>query len=70
MEQYSYSKFETYEGCPFKYKLRVVDQIKFKWVETIATEFRTAIHKAEEDIAKAIQAGQPIDYIALKNSFI
>lgn len=30
MEQYSYSKFETYEGCPFKYKLRVVDDIKFK----------------------------------------
>ena len=70
MEQYSYSKFETYEGCPFKYKLRIVDEIKFKWVETIATEFGTAIHKAEEDIATAIKNGQPIDYITLKNRLI
>ena len=70
MEQYSYSKFETYEGCPFKYKLRVIDKIKFAWTDTIATEFGTAIHAMEEDIAKAIKDGQTIDYVALKNRLI
>jgi hypothetical protein len=36
----------------------------------IATEFGSLIHSVEEDIAAALQAEQPINYIALKNKFI
>ena len=70
MEQYSYSKLDLYENCSFKYKLKVIDKIQFKWTDTIATEFGTCIHSIEEDIAKAIKAGEPIDYIGLKNRLI
>ena len=70
MEQYSYSKLDTYSSCGFKYKLKYVDKIQFEFTNTIATEFGTCIHSIEEDIAKAIKAGQPIDYISLKNRLI
>ena len=69
-EQYSYSKLDLYEGCSFKYKLKYLDKIQFKWTDTIATEFGTCIHSIEEDIAKAIKAGEPIDYISFKNRLI
>lgn len=69
IDRYSYSKISTYEGCKFKFKLQYIDG---NWVpsSSIATEFGTAMHEAEEDIAKAIQAGQPIDYVKIKNDFI
>lgn len=70
MEQYSYSKFECYDNCSFKYKLKHIDKIQFKWVNTIATEFGTCIHSIEEDIANAIKEKRPIDYISLKNRLI
>ena len=54
-EQYSYSKLDLYEGCGFKYKLKYLDKIQFKWTDTIATEFGTCIHSIEEDIAKAME---------------
>ena len=69
-EQYSYSKLALYEGCGFKYKLKYLDKIQFKWTDTIATEFGTCIHSIEEDIAKAIKTGEPIDYISFKNRLI
>jgi hypothetical protein len=70
LEQYSYSKLDLYAGCGFKYKLKYIDKIQFKWTDTIATEFGTCIHSIEEDIAKAIKAGEPINYISFKNRLI
>ena len=66
---YSYSKVETYESCPFKYKLKYVDNNYF-FCNSIATEFGTLVHATEEAIAKAIKAGEPINYIKLKNNFV
>lgn len=68
-KKYSYSKLETYESCPFKYKLVYVDKLSC-WAGNIATAFGTAIHETEEDIAKTIQANLPIDYVSLKNNLI
>ena len=68
-DRYSYSKLNTYESCKFKFKLNYVDK-HYIPSASIATDFGTAIHHAEEEIAKAIQAGQPIDYVAIKNKFI
>ena len=51
-------------------KLKYIDKIQFKWTDTIATEFGTCIHSIEEDIAKAIKAKQPIDYVGFKNRLI
>ena len=36
----------------------------------IATEFGTLIHETEEAIAKALQTGDSVNYIDLKNNFI
>ena len=68
-DRYSYSKISTYEKCGFKFKLQYVDGL---WVESksLAADFGTAIHHAEEAIAGAIQTGQAIDYIKIKNKFI
>lgn len=68
-QKYSYSKISLYEKCGFKYKTQYVDGI---WVksESLAADFGTAIHNAEEDIAKAIQSNNFIDYVTIKNKFI
>lgn len=68
-EKYSYSKMETYEGCPFKYKLKYVDKNYFN-SSSIATEIGTAVHSCEEDIANAIKDKQPINYNQIKNKLI
>ena len=69
LDKYSYSKISTYKQCKFKFKLKYLDK-NFLFSANIATEFGTLIHETEEVIAKALQAGQEIDYIALKNNFI
>ena len=69
LEQYSYSKLDLYAGCGFKYKLKYIDKIQFKWTDTIATEFGTCIHSIEEDIANAIKAGEPINYNAFNSIY-
>lgn len=66
---YSYSKLDTYEQCPFKFKLRYIDDF-YVHSDSLATELGTAIHSCEERIAKAIQADEVIDYISLKNELI
>lgn len=63
--KYSYSRMDTYKSCPFKYKLQYLDG-HYVNKGSIATEFGTAIHKTEELIAKAIQAGKEINYVAIK----
>ena len=68
-EKYSYSKLETYENCPFRYKLKYIDKNFFS-SSSLATEYGTLIHGIEEDIANAIRNKQPINYIELKNRLI
>ncbi len=69
LDRYSYSKISTYKQCKFKFKLKYLDK-NFLFSANIATDFGGLVHSIEEEIALAIQAGQPINYIALKNKFI
>ena len=69
LDRYSYSKISCYGQCKFKFKLKYLDK-NFLFSANIATDFGSLVHSIEEDIAKAIQAEQPINYIALKNKFI
>ena len=66
---YSYSKLDTFQQCPFKFKLRYIDKHYF-YNDSINTEIGSAIHACEEAIAKAIQARLTINYIKLKNDLI
>ena len=68
-EKYSYSKLETYNDCPFRFKLKYIDK-NFFFSPNLATEYGTLIHGIEEEIANLIKAGQPINYIELKNKLI
>ena len=69
LDRYSYSKISTYKQCKFKFKLKYLDK-NFLFSANIATDFGSLVHAIEEEIAIAIQAEQPINYIALKNKFI
>lgn len=69
LDKYSYSKISTYKQCRFKYYLKY-DQKNFLYSANIATDFGSLVHETEEAIAIALQAGQPINYIDLKNHFI
>ena len=67
-EKFSYSKINTYEGCPFKFKLRYVDKNFFSG-DSLATEYGTLVHETEEAIGNAIRTNQQINYEELKNNF-
>ena len=69
LERFSYSKISCFKQCRFKYYLKY-DQKNYLYSANIATDFGSLVHETEENIAKALQAGQPIDYIKLKNNFI
>ena len=64
----SYSGLNTYEQCPFKYKLVYVDK-HFIEQNTIATCFGTLVHYIEETIANKIKNGEVIDYTGLLSLF-
>lgn len=70
-EKFSYSKIDTFKQCGFKYKLHYVDK-KYIYSDSAATKVGTAIHAAEEAIAKSLIAepDKPIDYIPIKNKLI
>ena len=68
-ENFSYSKLSTYKDCPFRFYLNYVLK-NFAYSASIATEFGSAIHKCEEDIAHYIQDKKEIDYVKIKNEFI
>ena len=61
-ENFSYSKLSTYKDCPFRFYLNYVLK-NFAYSASIATEFGSAIHKCEEDIAHYIQDKKEIDYV-------
>lgn len=69
LDRYSYSKISTYGQCKFKFKLKYLDK-NYLFSANIATEFGGLVHAIEEAIATAIQAGEKVDYTALKNKFI
>jgi hypothetical protein len=69
LDKYSYSKISTYHQCPMKFKIHYLDK-NYLFSDSIATEFGSLTHETEEAIALALQAGQPVNYTALKNSFI
>lgn len=70
LDRYSYSKLSTYGSqCKLKFKLHYLDK-NYLFNETVATAYGSLTHETEEQIALALQAGQPINYIALKNNFI
>lgn len=65
----SYSKMDVYKQCGWRYLLQYVEG---PYISTpgIALDVGTMIHDAEEHIANSIKAGEPIDYISLKNGII
>jgi hypothetical protein len=69
LDRFSYSKISVYKQCPFKYLVKYKEK-NFVDSSSIATEFGSLVHETEEAIAKALQAGEQIDYISLKNKFI
>lgn len=69
LERFSYSKISCFKQCRFKYYLKY-DQKNYLFSANIATDFGSLVHSIEEEIAKALQAGLPIDYVGLKNRFI
>lgn len=69
LEKYSYSKISCYGCCRFKWYLKYHEK-NYLFSDNIATAFGSLVHTIEEDIAKALQAEQPINYVTLKNKFI
>lgn len=67
--KWSYSRLSCYDHCHFQYKLKYVD-LHYPPFGNVATEFGTAVHKAEESIANCIKDNRAIDYVAIKNQFI
>lgn len=68
-ENYSYSKVDTYNQCPFKFKLHYFDG-HYCFVGNVATRVGSLIHETEEHIANQLKAGEPVDYIKHKNTII
>lgn len=67
--KYSFTKVDTYNQCGMKFKIQYFDG-NYCFSGSVATEIGTLIHGTEEAIGKAIQAGNQIDYIGLKNKII
>lgn len=51
--KFSYSKLNTYESCPWKYKLKYIDQ-HFINEDSLAADFGTLCHYIDEQIGKNI----------------
>lgn len=69
LDRYSYSKISCYKQCRFKFYTKYLEK-NFIYNANIATDFGSLVHETEENIALALQACQPVDYVALKNKFI
>ena len=69
LDRFSYSKISTFKQCAFKWYLKYHEK-NYLFSANIATDFGSLVHETEENIALSIQAGQPINYIVLKNKFI
>jgi hypothetical protein len=69
LDRYSYSKIACFKQCHFKWYLKYHEK-NYLFSANIATDFGSLVHSIEEEIASALKAEQPINYIALKNKFI
>lgn len=69
MENFSYSKLEVFNKCPYKYKLIYIDHHYIK-CDSIATDFGKLIHHIEEKIGLNLKNNNLIDYEELKKEFI
>lgn len=69
MTNYSYSRMSTYDSCPFSYYLKY-ELKNYSSTSSIALEFGTAVHEAEEAIANAIKDNKEINYATIKNKFL
>jgi len=67
-EKYSYSKLNTFENCPYKFKLMYMDN-HYVSIPSIATDFGTLIHSIEENIGQALIKKETINYNDLINYF-
>ena len=66
--KFSYSKLNTYESCGFKYNL-VYNEGHYVYSDSLASELGTLLHWTEENIARALKAGDKPDYEKLKYDF-
>ena len=60
-QKFSYSKLNTYENCPWRYKLTYVDQ-HFIQDASLAADFGTLCHYIEEQIGNEFIKNQNIPY--------
>lgn len=67
-EKFSYSKLETYKGCPFKYFLKY-EQKHFIASSLLPAEFGSLCHYIYETIGNCIKDGDPIPYDKLIDDF-
>lgn len=63
-EKYSYSKTDTYDNCPMRFKISYVDK-HYVFNDTLATLLGTLIHHIEEKIGRCYIDGEVPDYDAL-----
>jgi putative RecB family exonuclease len=57
MAIYSHSKMQTFEQCPFKFKLRYIDKIKPDLEKSIEAHLGTCVHDTLEWMYKKIKTG-------------
>lgn len=69
MIKMSYSKLNTFQSCPFKYKLMYEDGF-YIFSDSVATEFGTLIHYLEETMGTKLKNKEPIDYNEIKNLYL
>ncbi|MBS3801836.1 MAG: PD-(D/E)XK nuclease family protein [Candidatus Thermoplasmatota archaeon] len=55
--QYSYSRLSTFEQCPFKYKLKYIDNIDPIIKDTIETFLGSIVHQTLEQLYKTLLTG-------------
>lgn len=61
---YSYSKLECFENCPFSFQLRYIEK-RFMEGDSIITLLGSLLHGAEERISLALKEGHTPDYNAI-----
>lgn len=66
---FSYSKLDTYDQCPLRYRFKYVDK-KRSNIKTLPLEIGTTSHYGMELIGKNLIDGTPPDYDLVKNVFI
>lgn len=68
-EKYSFSKLNTYDSCPYNFKLRYVDK-HFVSEPSLAAQYGTLVHLIYQRIAESIMRGEEIPYEELKDTFV